>query len=220
MQNKMNKQEARKIIVKGAQYFAHSSLTVGTWGNMSVRVNDTLAITPSGMDYGSLKTGDVVIVGEKSLHLPSSELALHQAIYAARPDIQALVHTHSVYATVLACKHLDLPILTEDVAQLANGNKIKCAKYALAGTETLAQNAVNAMGNGFAVLLANHGAVVGGTNMRQAILFAELLEKAAQIYVNAKAMDNKIYPLSNKNIQTIKEFYFGHYAKLQNGDEE
>ena len=220
MQNKMNKQEARKTIVEGAQYFAHSTLTTGTWGNISVRVGDTIAITPSGMSYDKLQTKDVVIVGEKSLHLPSSELALHEAIYKNRPDIQAIVHTHSVFATVLACEHLDLPILTEDVAQLANGNKVKCAKYALAGTQDLADNAVKALGKGFAVILANHGAVVTAANLKQAILFAELLEKAAQIYITAQSTGKKIYPLSKKNIATIQKFYFEHYAKLQNGDEE
>ena len=209
----------QKEIVAAAQSFLKSNLTVGSWGNISCRVGDTIAITPSGMGYDKLQTKDVVIIGEKSAHLPSSELALHEAIYKNRPDIQAIVHTHSVFATVLACEYLDLPILTEDVAQLANGNKIKCAKYALAGTQDLADNAVKALGKGFAVILANHGAVVAAANLKQAILFAELLEKAAQIYITAQSTGKKIYPLSKKNIATIQKFYFEHYAKLQNGDE-
>lgn len=207
-----------KEIVATAQSFLKSNLTVGTWGNISCRVGDTLAITPSGKSYENLKAKDIVIIGKKHALAPSSELFLHQAIYKSRKDIQAIIHTHSTYATALACQHTDLPILTEDIAQLANGKVIKCTKYALAGTEQLAKNAVQALGSGWAILLANHGAVVCGTTLKQTLLFAELLEKAAQIYCICQTAGAKAHPLTSANIEKLKNFYFQCYAKRQEGE--
>ncbi len=208
----------QKEIVATAQSFLKSNLTVGSWGNISCRVGDTLAITPSGKSYENLQPKDIVIVGRKHPLAPSSELFLHQTIYTARQDIQAIIHSHSVYATALACLHKDLPILTEDIAQLANGKVIKCAKYALAGTEELAKNTVKGLGKGLAVLLANHGAVVCGTSLKQALMFTELLEKAAQIYCVSKATGGRVHPLTSANIEKLKNFYFTCYAKRQEGD--
>ncbi|MBQ0066601.1 MAG: class II aldolase/adducin family protein, partial [Phascolarctobacterium sp.] len=93
----MNKQQARKEIIETVKLFVAKGLTLGSWGNVSVRVGDTLAITPSGRNYADLKPADIVIVGEKHPLQPSSELALHQKIYRARKDINAIIHTHSIY---------------------------------------------------------------------------------------------------------------------------
>lgn len=214
----MNKQQARKEIIETVKLFVAKGLTLGSWGNVSVRVGDTLAITPSGRNYADLKPADIVIVGENHPLQPSSELALHQKIYRERKDINAIIHTHSIYATALACQHIDLPILTEDIAQLANGKVIKCAKYAESGTDALANNAVKALGNGLAVLLANHGAVACGTNLHQALFFAELLEKASQIFSIVKSMGGKVNALPLAKINDLKEFYFNCYAKRQEGE--
>lgn len=214
----MNDLQAQKSIIEIAHKFLQEGLTLGSWGNISCRVGKTLAITPSGKSYETLQAKDIVIIGKKHPLTPSSELLLHQEIYSARKDINAIVHTHSIYATALACLHEDLPIITEDIAQLANGAKIKCAKYALAGTQELAKNTANALGDGFAVLLANHGAVACGKNLHQALLFAELLEKAAQTYLIDKSARAKIFALPLPKINQIKKFYFECYAKRQEGE--
>lgn len=214
----MNKQQAKKEIIDIVQEFVNKGLTLGSWGNVSVRVGDTLAITPSGKNYAELKPADIVIIGEKHPLQPSSELALHQKIYQTRKDINVIIHTHSIYATTLACQQINLSILTEDIAQLANGKVIKCAKYALSGTDKLANNAVQALGKGFAVFLANHGAVACGANLRQTLLFAELLEKASQVYSITKSMNGKVNALSLKQINNLKNFYFNCYARRQKGE--
>ena len=190
-----------------------NSLTIGSWGNLSVRAGESFAITPSGLDYSKLTANDVVIFGEPSHRKPSSESPLHAAIYKARRDVNAIVHTHSIFATALAAAHKDLPIITEDGAMLAI-DVIHCATYALAGTKELADAALMALGANNACLLANHGALVCAATMKQALLFANLLEKMAKIYYLSQNLGGA-KPLPEGVCAQLRKFYFGTYARLQ-----
>ena len=206
----------RNEIVAACQSFKDKGLTLGSWGNISRRAGESILITPSGRDYARLSPADVVLVGRPHRFLPSSELPLHEAIYRARPDVQAIVHTHSLYATAFAAMHESIPALTEDTVQLA-GSCIPCASYALAGTEALAEETVKALDRGFAVLLANHGAVACGTSLQQALLFAELIEKAAHLAAVIRSTQGRAVPLAAEDVETLRNFYFQHYAKRQDG---
>lgn len=209
----MTKNEMKKALVVACKEFMVSGLTVGTWGNISIRQDDVIAITPSGLGYDKLTTGDVVIVGEKNKRQPSSELPLHSVIYGKRKDVQAIVHIHSVFATALATAHKALPVITEDGAALAE-EQINCARYALAGSEELAKNAVKALGKNNAVLLANHGAVVCAGTLQQALLYAQLFEKMAKIYYLAENLGGA-KRINKKDLAKLREFYFNTYSKLQ-----
>lgn len=209
----MKKNEMKKALAVACKEFMTSGLTVGTWGNISIRQDDVIAITPSGLGYDKLTVGDVVIVGEKSQRRPSSELPLHRAIYAKRPDVQAIVHIHSVFATALATAHKALPVITEDGAALAE-EQINCARYALAGSEELAKYAVKALGKNNAVLLANHGAVVCAGTLQQVLLYAQLLEKMAKVYYLAENLGGA-KRINKKDLEKLREFYFNTYSKLQ-----
>ena len=159
----------QQLVLAGQSLLA-KGLVAGTWGNLSLRVaEDQVAITPAGREYGSLKSEDVVIVDlngqvvfQASGRTASSEMPLHLAIYQARPDIMAIVHTHSVHASACAVAHKPIPPVIEDIVQLAGG-EITLAPYALPGTQELAAHAAATLGSKQAVLLANHGAVCCGT---------------------------------------------------------
>ncbi|MGI6262498.1 MAG: class II aldolase/adducin family protein [Succiniclasticum sp.] len=213
--------DARHALVEAGRRILASSLTVGSWGNLSQRVaGDGVAITPSGRSYESLQDEDIVITGlDGSIReghlIPSSELPLHLAIYRALPQACAIVHTHSLYASVLAVQHRDLPPLVEDLVQLTGG-PVRCAAYALPGTEALGDNVVAALDGHRAALLANHGAVCWGTTLAEALTCAELLEKASHIYVAAGG-EGKVFPLSEETCRFISGFYEAHYKKRQEG---
>lgn len=209
----MTEDKVRFELLKIVQSFSYSALTLGSWGNVSCRFQDSIAITPSGLSYDAMKKSDIVIVGKSSKHKPSSELFLHETIYDIRHDVNAIIHTHSIFASAFAVSHKSLPVITEDGAALTE-KKIICAKYALAGSQKLADNVVKALGNNNAVFLANHGALVCGKSLRQTLLYAQLLEKMAKIYYLAKNLGD-IKEINKKNLHKLRSFYFDIYSKLQ-----
>ena len=216
--------EARQSVVEAGLALVHSAMTVGTYGNISCRIDkEHIAITPSGRNYEQLTAADIVVTdrdGEKTEGelLPSSELALHLEIYKSFPEAQAIVHTHSIYASALAASHKDLPPIIEDLTQIVGGT-VRCTEYTLAGTKQLGRNAVEAMEGGRnAALLANHGAVCWGRNMKEALVTAHILEKGAQIYCIARSFGAP-FPLDEKTVRTLHDFYINHYSKRQQGEE-
>ena len=128
-------------LVLAGQTLLAKGLVAGTWGNLSLRVAENqVAVTPSGRDYDTMTSKDIVVVdlSGKTVHQASdrnasSETPLHLAIYRQRPDIMAIVHTHSVHASACAVAHKPIPPVIEDVVQLAGG-EIPLAPYALPGT--------------------------------------------------------------------------------------
>jgi L-ribulose-5-phosphate 4-epimerase len=182
----------KKEVLTAARQMLEKGLVTGTAGNVSRRLapqggRALLAITPSSRDYFSLTPDDIQILDFDARKVegdlpPSVETPLHIGIYRARKDINAIVHSHSVFATAAAVAGLEIPvILDEQVAYL--GGKIKLTAYAPSGSPELAKNAVAALGERNAMLLANHGAVGVGKTMADAFHAAELLEKTAQIYL-------------------------------------
>ena len=207
--------EEKKEVLAAARKMVAKGLVTGTAGNVSRRLKPQggralLAITPSSRDYDSLSPEDIQILdfdGKKveGELTASVETPLHIGIYRARKDINAIVHTHSVYACALASAGLPLPpILDEQAIYL--GGEIKVAAYAPSGTQALAKNAAAALGERNAVLLANHGAVGAGKDMATAFTAAELLEKTAQIYLTALAA-GKITTLSAEAQKAARSIY-------------
>ena len=216
--------EIRQKVVKTGVILAHSGMTIGTYGNISCRVDKScIAITPSGRNYEQLTPEDIVITDLEGVKLvgtllPSSELFLHLEIYKSFPEAWAIVHTHSTYASALAVAHKDLPPVTDELAQIVGGG-VCCTDYTLAGTKELGLKAVKAMEGGrSAALLANHGAVCWGRNLKEALTTAHILEKTAEIYCIAHSLGN-LFPLDNKTVETLRDFYLNHYSKRQKGEE-
>lgn len=181
----------RELIVEYGKKLSAAGLCPGTSGNISIFVPESglMAISPSGMDYGLTRPEDVPVLeldgraaeGERR---PSSEWGLHAAFYRAKPDIRAVVHTHSVFCTTFAV--LGEPIRAVHYAMAAAGvNAVPCAPYCTFGTPELAEAAVEACGEGRAVLLANHGLVACAESLAAAYSLAVDLEYTAQLQYRA-----------------------------------
>ncbi|MEN6356796.1 MAG: class II aldolase/adducin family protein [Armatimonadota bacterium] len=186
--------QLRQEIIKACLYLSDIGHFIGTWGNISVRVDEGFLITPSAVDYAAMSPEDFVVVsmeGKKvsGQRVPSSETELHRRLLAMRPDLDAFVHTHAPYATCMACAHKSLPVIVEDMAQIIGG-EVRCTGYASGGrSKDLSEEACAAIGDdSAAVLLANHGAVAGGRTLSEAVAACRVLEKAAFIYINAAAI--------------------------------
>ncbi|MCX7912610.1 MAG: class II aldolase/adducin family protein [Dehalococcoidales bacterium] len=181
-------------MITAARRIREKGLVWGTAGNVSQRLRtDTgqhlMAITPSARDYDLLRPEDVPVLDlegnviEGTLK-PSVETPLHAAIYRKRTDVNAVIHTHSVFATALAVADLEIPIILEE-QRVYLGGEIGLAAHAPSGSRDLAESTVTALGSRNAVLLANHGAVGVGKTMNEALAACELLERLAQIYLLA-----------------------------------
>lgn len=193
----MKWQSERTVVVQAAQQLLRLGLVAATSGNVSLRLEGDMnegliAITPASTDYETMKPEDIVVVdydvdvveGET---VPSSESLTHVAVYKARSDISAVIHTHSIYASVLAVAGVPLPpILDELVAYL--GGPVEVAEYGFPSTEDLGEKAMQAMGERNAVFIRNHGVLAAGRDMPDALRACELVERAAQIYIQARGL--------------------------------
>ena len=222
--NKESLEEIRKNIVEAGLTLVHSGMTLGTYGNISCRVDKScIAITPSGKDYDRLTPEEIVITNLKGTKLagallPSSDLLLHLGIYKGFPEAQAIVHTHSIYATALAVAHKDLPPIVEDLSQIVGGS-VRCTDYTISGTKELGIQAVKAMEGGrSAALLANHGAVCWGRTLKEALYTAMILEKTAQVYCAAHSF-GAAFTLDDITVEKLHEFYIEHYSIRQRDEE-
>lgn len=208
----------RAEIIKIGQEMVKRELVPGTWGNISARLPDAsfIAITPSGMDYMTLVPENIVIIDLngnviEGKNIPSSEAKLHLAIYNARPDVFAIVHTHSIYASSCAVANQPIPPIVEDLVQVVGGS-VDVAPYALPGTQEVADNSVQALGKKFAVLMQNHGVVGVGKNLKEAITVCKIVEKAAQIFINAQILGGaKI--LNDDDIELMHKFFKEKYGQ-------
>ncbi|WP_284735469.1 class II aldolase/adducin family protein [Dongia deserti] len=184
----MKYETERRDIVKACLYMNRRGINQGTSGNISVRVNEGFLLTPSGMAYDEMKASDIVLMRPDGSHVgkrkPSSEWRFHHALMTSRAEISAVVHTHSMFATTLSCLGLESPAMHYMIAAAGGGN-IRCAPYATYGTQETADNAVKALQDRNACLLANHGMIVVGRNLKKAMWLAVEVETLAAQYWRA-----------------------------------
>ena len=180
----------RKKIIAICKELEACGFVTGTWGNVSVRCDEGFLLTPSRIEYSSTVPEDIVLVGldgqKISGHrLPSSEKEVHRQIYVKRPDIGAIIHCHSTYATAVSVAGVDIPPILEEVAQLI-GDGIRCTKeYVRAGEhEKLGEQAAAFIYQNAAVLIKNHGPVCCGKDLDEAFLCSMVVEKAAKIFLS------------------------------------
>lgn len=208
----------KQIVVDAGLTMLRERLTVGTWGNVSVRDSETglIYISPSGMEYQSIQIEDIVVL-DAALNIvdgfrkPSIEKEMHAAVYNARADVNAVIHTHPLYSTVLGVNGMELPAISEDFAQIV-GDKIICSGYALPGTPELAQNTVKALGKQNAVLLPNHGTMSVGEDMKNALIVCQVVEKAAHIYILAKSIGTP-HLISDEDIKAMQDYKQNEYGQ-------
>jgi L-fuculose-phosphate aldolase len=201
--------EERNAIVEYGRKLITSNLTTGSGGNLSIynRAEGLIAIKPSGVDYFKMKPEDIVIVRPDGQIVegdlkPSSEIRFHLALLCYRDNVNAVVHTHQVYATTIACMNWELPAVHYLVG--FSGNKVPLAKYAIFGSQELSDNILAAIGDYNACLMANHGIVTVGKDIGSAFATAEELELVSRLYYQTKCIGEPVI-LSDKEMITIGE---------------
>jgi L-fuculose-phosphate aldolase len=202
-------------VIDTALKMSTSGLSAGRSGNVSVRDGERVLITPTGMAYEDLVPTDIVSMAldgsvPPGSRKPSSEWHFHAAIYAARPDVGAIVHTHSNAATALACLEEGIPAFHYMVAA-AGGHDIRCAPYATFGTEELAKFAVEALIDRKACLLAHHGVIACGATLPKAYDLAVEVETLADQYGRALALGT-VPLLGPDEMKSVIE-QFRHYGQ-------
>lgn len=205
----------RDQLVSTAKQMSNLGLTPGMSGNVSVRSPAGFLVTPSGMPYPELTADDAVEVkfdgtvrpGQKT---PSTEWRLHRDILGARQDIQAIVHTHSMFSTTISMLRRSIPAVHYMVV-LSGGDEIPCAEYATFGSEQLALNAVTALRGGDACLLANHGMVALGSSLASALRLAAEVETLAAQYWHAASIGSP-HVLDGNELKKVKD-RFAEYGQ-------
>ncbi len=190
--NMIHWEKQRQEVIDTARKMTGCGLVTGTSGNVSLRLpaedgRELFAITPTSLDYDTLTAADIPIVdfqlniidGETA---PSTEASLHAGIYRTRPDIGAIIHTHSVHASAVAVTGHDIPAILDDQV-IFLGGPVRCARYGTTGSDELAGFVLEALGDRCAALLRNHGALGCGKNSGSALENCRLLEKTAQVYL-------------------------------------
>ena len=210
----MSELRYRKQIIETALAMNSLGVNRGTSGNVSTRWKDGFLITPSGRRYEETKPADIVFVDAggraHGKWAPSSEWRFHHDIYRNRNDAHAIVHTHSSFATTLACLRKNVPAFHYMVA-VAGGRDIRCAPYATFGTQKLSDHALKALAGRKACLLANHGMIATGPSLQKALALAVEVEALCEQYWRALQVGKpKILPPEEMNVVLRKFRSYGN----------
>ena len=203
--------QEKEQVVRYGKKLIDRRLTTGSGGNISVcnREKNLVAISPSGLDYYETTPEDIVILDidgnlVEGKHRPSSEAGMHLAFYKNRADVSGIVHTHSKFATAIACMGWELPAVHYLIGMA--GHRVKCTGYATYGSDELAKKALETIGDSNAVLLANHGLIALGEDVDRASSTAEHLEFVSEVYYLTKTLGTPNI-LSDENMdEVMKKF--------------
>jgi L-fuculose-phosphate aldolase len=203
--------QEKEQVVRYGKKLIDRRLTTGSGGNISVynREKNLVAISPSGLDYYETTPEDIVILDidgnlVEGKHRPSSEAGMHLAFYKNRADVSGIVHTHSKFATAIACMGWELPAVHYLIGMA--GHRVKCTGYATYGSDELAKKALETIGDSNAVLLANHGLIALGEDVDRAFSTAEHLEFVSEVYYLTKTLGTPNI-ISDENMdEVMKKF--------------
>lgn len=205
-------------MLDAARALAQQGLNRGTSGNIGCRLERTFLVTPSGIPADDLRPELMVEMDFDGAVLgggrPSSEWRIHRDVFAARREVGAVVHTHSRYATTLACLHLEIPPFHYMIAA-AGGDTVRCAPYALFGSQQLSDLALQALVDRKACLLGNHGMLALGASLRAALALAVELESLCEQYWSALQLGQPRL-LTSSQMQEVME-RFKTYGQAEAG---
>lgn len=207
----------RRALAGAARQLNRDGLNQGRSGNISIRSKTGLLITASGSSFDDITEDDLVETDPRGRWTgnlkPSSELSFHCAAYRSRPDIRAVVHVHSCWATALACMHRRIPPFHYMVA-VAGGDDIPCIPYATFGTEQLADLVAEGLRERNACLLANHGQIAVGESLETAMELAAEVENLARCYGQTLSMGEPVLLDPRQMAEVIERF--SRYGRAQN----
>lgn len=201
--------ELRSALIATARAMQPANLNRGTAGNVSCRDGDGFLITPTGLPYARLSTDDIPWMALDGSHLgrrrPSSEWRFHRDLYASRPEVGAVLHAHSPFAVSLACLRRAIPPFHYMIARFG-GDTIRCAEYAIFGSQALSDAALHAMQDRKACLLANHGLLVAGRDLDEAFALAVELEELCEQYWRACQLGEPVLLSAVEMNEVIEKF--------------
>lgn len=195
MWDQAKEKELRQLVKDSGVKLLEENLVQGTWGNISVRLDeDHMLVTPTGLDYNHLAPEDMPIVqisdpsiwsdGKK----PTSERKIHAAVLASRPEINACIHSHPVFATIMASCRMPLPAFNDELKTVMGG-EVKVGAYGLPGTKKLKEGTVEAMQGRNACFMANHGVFCVGKTMEEAFNVLRVLEKSVYEFIRQRTLE-------------------------------
>ena len=213
------KETVKQKVCYYSQQLIPDGLTIGTGGNISARIPDSerVAIKPSGIPYNTIRAEDIIIVDlngnvVEGTHIPSSETPMHTMMYKEFPDIMAVVHTHSQYATAFSVIREPIPLVCNEGFG-AGTTKVDVADYEIPGIKALGDSVLRTLSKkpgSLAVLLANHGLLALGKSLEAAYSLAQNIEWEAKIYYLARTMGHP-FQLSEEQLEQVVK----HYAALR-----
>lgn len=207
-----NDESVRQSLVHAARRLQGLGLNRGTSGNIGVRHGDCLLVTPSGVPPDEMLSASIVPMDfsgrPQGAGKPTSEWRIHRDIMMARTDVNAVVHTHSRYATALACLRLDIPAFHYMIA-VAGGDSIRCTPYALFGSQELSDHCLRALEGRSACLLGNHGMVAVGVDLAAALAIVIEVESLCEQYWIASQLGAP-HLLSESQMMAVLEKFKGY----------
>ena len=189
----MTEQEIRLAVKEAGIKMLEHKLVQGTWGNISNRMDEKhMVVTPSGRDYIRVKPEEMVVVNIETMEYvsdikPTSEKKLHAAIYRARPEINAVMHSHPLWCSSVAAARKTLPVMSEEMGRLVKG-EARTGAYGLPGTKKLTTATMEALGDRNACFLANHGMVCCATSIEECFEVAKIMEESSKKFLEETVM--------------------------------
>lgn len=216
-------QKEREVLVAAGIRLVKEGLVSRTWGNISVKVNDSeMLVTPSGKFYEDLTPDDMALVNfrtneyDKSGVKPSSEYKMHSGIYNDRKEVKAIIHTHQMNASTCAAARREVPAVLDDLAQIV-GPSVRCADYALPSTKKIVKATVKALRGRNAALMANHGAVCVGRDLDEAFVVCQVLEKGCKAFIEAEFLGGAKH-INKFEAWAMHQVYLKKYSKIAKSD--
>lgn len=206
-------QKAKEEVLWGCRLMVERGYLLGTVGNLSARADgtDLVVITPTSLPYDTMTEEALVVVnlnGEivSGKHQPSIECSMHLGVYRARPELRALVHTHSKYATTVSLiKELDIMPAIDTEQSLYLGGDINIVPFAFPGSKELAEYVKEGIGTNAGLLMANHGALGVGISMKDAVIASDIIERNSEMYLLLKAGGFDYKPMTEDYKVFVKE---------------
>lgn len=210
--------ETRQKVIDTCLWLVEKGLVFGTWGNISVRLDDgNILITPSKVPYETMKPEDMVVLAPDGtvvdgFRLATSERELHRGIMNARPDIHAIIHTHSTYAMAAAATGQGIPPISEEMCQLLGGEIPITSQFVASEKHLeLGEEVTRSIGDKNAVLIRNHGPVCCGRTLDEARVCCQVVEKSAQMYLTIRG--GNVCPVEEEWVKAGRNYYLYSYGK-------
>ena len=215
----MDCKELRQEVIDTCLWLKEQGLIFGTWGNISVRLDDgNILITPSRLEYELMTTEDLVVISPdgtqvSGTRLPTSEREIHRRVMNKRPDVGAIIHAHSAYAMAAAARSEGVPVISEEMCQLIGGPIPISEEFVPSYMHNrLGEVGADSTTDANAVLIKNHGPMAFGATLKDALLCCQVIEKSCKMFLHLAAAGD-VVTISDENVARGRDYYLNSYGK-------